>query len=85
LPDDYIDSSQDNLSEMIISNVLQLMEIFNIKRYRRMGNAVRFVPFQGVTTEDLETTVTHLRRLITLQKYDLFVRALNLHFLAPID
>jgi phosphatidylinositol glycan class N len=72
LPDDYIDSSQDNLSEMIISNVLQLMEIFNIKKYRRMDNAVRFVPFQGVTTEDLETTVTHLRRLITLQKYDLF-------------
>jgi hypothetical protein len=50
-----------------------------------MDNAVRFVPFQGVTTEDLETTVTHLRRLITLQKYDLFVRALNLNFLAPID
>ncbi|XP_044256653.1 GPI ethanolamine phosphate transferase 1-like [Tribolium madens] len=70
LPVDYIETSQDNLAEMMISNVLQLMETFNIKRNRRMRNAIRFVPFQGVTREALESRINHLKYLSSSQHFD---------------
>ncbi|KYB29869.1 GPI ethanolamine phosphate transferase 1 [Tribolium castaneum] len=70
LPVDYLATSLDNLAQMMISNVLQLVETFNIKRNRRMRNAIRFVPFQGVTTQELESRIAHLKHLSSLQQFD---------------
>ncbi|XP_060517241.1 GPI ethanolamine phosphate transferase 1 [Cylas formicarius] len=63
VPAGYLDVPPKELAQFHISNALQLLETFNVKRLRTETNALVFVPYAGLTTSVLSDKVARLRRL----------------------
>jgi hypothetical protein len=59
-----MDTSFDNLSKMMIANLRQFLEIFNVKKRRRMTNAMRFIPYHGITDRVVQKKMAHLQDLL---------------------
>ncbi|XP_044256788.1 GPI ethanolamine phosphate transferase 1-like [Tribolium madens] len=72
LPRDLIDTSEENLSEMLFSNVRQLTEIYLVKKRRRMNNAIRFIPYQGIGYDMISAKLRQLEDLLDDKKFAKF-------------
>ncbi|KAL1513033.1 hypothetical protein ABEB36_002516 [Hypothenemus hampei] len=65
VPLKYLNVPDEILSEIQLSNTLQLLELFNIKRNRTKENTLLFLPYRGLTDNVLKDKLdflTHLQR-----------------------
>ncbi|KAJ8923996.1 hypothetical protein NQ315_006772 [Exocentrus adspersus] len=74
LPAGYLDMSDLDLSRVLLSNVLQLLEIFNVKRLRTENNALIYVPYKGLTTSSVQIKLNNLNQLGNKKQFEEHVR-----------
>lgn len=73
LPYQYLNTSQQNIAKLMISNVQQLVQIFNVKRNRIKNNAMIYVPFKDISSEYLRNVMQQLDDLYDSQKYEILI------------
>ncbi|KAJ8952590.1 hypothetical protein NQ318_004137 [Aromia moschata] len=73
LPVNYLNISKSDKAELMLSNVLQLLKIFDVKRLRTETNALVFLPFRGITDDFIETKLNSLRKLKHKVKFEEFL------------
>ncbi|KAG5891231.1 hypothetical protein JTB14_004346 [Gonioctena quinquepunctata] len=69
LPIEYLNVELRDMAEMILSNTLQLYEIFSVKSSRIKTNALVFFPFGNVPCDVAAKKVEYLKRLLIEEKY----------------
>ncbi|KAH1007669.1 hypothetical protein HUJ04_004875 [Dendroctonus ponderosae] len=73
IPLDYLDLPIQSLAEIQFSNMLQLLELFNIKRLRTEANALVFLPYKGLTSEVIEEKLAFLAGLLKSEKFQVLI------------
>ncbi|XP_076268659.1 phosphatidylinositol glycan anchor biosynthesis class N [Rhynchophorus ferrugineus] len=69
VPLNYLDMNDEGLGEIRLSNTLQLLEIFNVKRERTEKNSLIYLPYKGLSSQELNDKVQHLKRLKLERKF----------------
>ncbi|XP_018577322.1 GPI ethanolamine phosphate transferase 1 isoform X1 [Anoplophora glabripennis] len=69
LPSNYLDMQESDLSKVLLSNTLQLLNTFNVKRLRTESNAILYIPFEGLTTHSIDTKLVDFGKLKNNQQY----------------
>lgn len=69
LPSNYLDMKESDLSEVLLSNTLQLLNIFNVKRLRTENNAIVYVPFKGFITNFVKSKLNDLHELESNEQF----------------
>lgn len=69
LPSSYLDMKESDLSKVLLSNTLQLLNIFNVKRLRTENNTIIYVPFKGLTTYSIMSQLNDFHELKNNQQF----------------
>ncbi|KAJ8952592.1 hypothetical protein NQ318_004139 [Aromia moschata] len=63
LPVNYLDVNESDLAQLMLSNALQLLKIFDVKRLRTENNAFIYIPFKDITSDSVEEKLNYLQQL----------------------
>ncbi|XP_030764800.1 GPI ethanolamine phosphate transferase 1 [Sitophilus oryzae] len=74
IPLNYLEMSKEDLAEVQLSNTLQLLEIFNVKRRRTEANTLVFIPYKGLTSEVLTEKMYYLSMLKEKKEFDALIK-----------
>ncbi|KAJ8971288.1 hypothetical protein NQ314_000765 [Rhamnusium bicolor] len=68
VPITFLNLNEDELSNVLLSNTLQLLKIFNIKKRRIETNALVVVPFKSITDKSVSEMLDRLNKLQNKKK-----------------